>query len=218
MRKIFILLLLSVPEGCLAQFNTLYPKWHKNIAVAKSDCEVTSVMVGEENASSKAPVRMCHADSVREECMNRYLSVSPPLESLGISSRFGMRRDPFNHKRKCLHNGLDLKVPTGTTVHAMFAGKVVRVSSDKRSGNYVTLQHGDYTISYCHLSRTLVSEGDYVKAGDVVALSGNTGRSTGSHLHISCKRKGRYVNPAYLIEYVIDVRTKALEELNSLLG
>ena len=68
-------------------------------------------------------------------------------------------------------------------------GKVLRVGQDKVSGKYVTLQHGNFTVSYCHLSQIFVSQGKIVPPGDVVGITGNTGRSTGEHLYITCKYK-----------------------------
>ena len=61
----------------------------------------------------------------------------------------------------------------------MLQGKVIAVGQDKVSGRYVTLRHGSFTVSYCHLSRTSVSKGQSVKAGEVVGITGSTGRSTG---------------------------------------
>jgi len=121
----------------------------------------------------------------RDFWIQRYLSVSYPLKHVQVNSPYGTRRDPFTGA-KAAHNGLDLKAYY-EEVYAMFDGKVKKIGSDPRSGNYVVLQHGEYTISYCHLSKVRVGEGDDLLAGDVVAISGNTGRSTGSHLHITIK-------------------------------
>jgi hypothetical protein len=88
-----------------------------------------------------------------------------------------------------MHNGLDLHA-RGDKVFAMLHGIVHKVGYDKRSGIFVTLRHGDITISYCHLSKVTVRKGDVVSAGTVVGITGNTGRSTGEHLHITCKLKG----------------------------
>jgi len=82
---------------------------------------------------------------------------------------------------------------------------VKKVGYDKRSGNYVTLQHGDYTVSYCHLSKVTLDKGTRIHAHDAVGVTGNTGRSTGEHLHITCKRNGKYINPQILFQYISDV-------------
>mgnify|MGYP000172920556 CR=1 FL=1 len=82
----------------------------------------------------------------------------------------------------------------------MMEGEIIKVGYDKRSGNYVTIRHGNYTVSYCHLSKTLVRKNTVVKPGEVVAITGNTGRSTGEHLHLSAKYKGKYINPNILLD------------------
>lgn len=136
----------------------------------------------------------------KEKCLEWYMSVSLPLKRIKVTSPFGMRKDPFTGKRK-MHNGIDLYA-RNDEVYAMFSGVVRKVGYDKRSGNYVTLQHGDYTVSYCHLSRVTVKEKTPVLAGDVVGITGNTGRSTGEHLHLTCKRSGISINPSVMFEYI----------------
>ncbi|WP_044267642.1 M23 family metallopeptidase, partial [Bacteroides timonensis] len=86
--------------------------------------------------------------------------------------------------------------------YAMMEGEVIKVGYDRRSGNYVTIRHGHYTVSYCHLSKALVKKGAAVRPGEVVAVTGNTGRSTGEHLHLSVKYKGECINPDVLLNFV----------------
>lgn len=136
----------------------------------------------------------------KEKWLERYMSMSLPLKRIKVTSPFGMRKDPFTGKRK-MHNGIDLYA-RNDEVYAMFPGVVKKVGYDKRSGNYVTLRHGDYTVSYCHLSRVTVKEKTPVLAGDVVGITGNTGRSTGEHLHLTCKRSGISINPSVMFEYI----------------
>lgn len=126
--------------------------------------------------------------------------VALPLKQIHISSRFGMRMHPIYHKR-IMHNGIDLSARY-ENVYSMFPGTVIRVGQDKRSGKFVTVRTGDYTISYCHLSQPFVKENDFVTAGRNIALSGNTGTSTGPHLHITVKKNGKAFNPAILIEHI----------------
>ena len=136
----------------------------------------------------------------KEKWLERYMSVSLPLKRIKVTSPFGMRKDPFTGKLR-MHNGIDLHA-RNDKVYAMFPGVVKKVGYDKRSGNYVTLKHGDYTVSYCHLSRVTVKEKMPVLAGDVVGITGNTGRSTGEHLHLTCKRSGISINPSVMFEYI----------------
>ena len=111
------------------------------------------------------------------------MSVAYPLKHIQVTSPFGYRRDPFTGKKR-MHNGLDLHA-RGDKVFAMLPGIVHKVGYDKRSGIFVTLRHGDITISYCHLSKVAVRKGDVVSAETIVGITGNTGRSTGEHLHIT---------------------------------
>jgi hypothetical protein len=87
-------------------------------------------------------------------------------------------------------------------VFAMMQGRVLKVGQDKVSGKYVTLQHGNFTVSYCHLSQVSVSKGKIVKAGEVVGITGSTGRSTGEHLHLTIRHKGDYINPCIVLDYI----------------
>jgi murein DD-endopeptidase MepM/ murein hydrolase activator NlpD len=138
----------------------------------------------------------------KEKWLERYMSMSLPLKRIKVTSPFGMRKDPFTGKLR-MHNGIDLHA-RNDEVYAMFPGVVKKVGYDKRSGNYITLQHGDYTVSYCHLSRVTLKEKTPVLAGDVVGITGNTGRSTGEHLHITCKRSGISINPFIILKYIRD--------------
>ena len=123
-----------------------------------------------------------------------------PLDTLIVTSPFGYRIDPFTRKRK-MHSGMDFRA-SSDNVYAMMPGKVVKVGYDKVSGKYVTIQHGNITVSYCHLSETLVKKNTFVEAGYVVGITGNTGRSTGEHLHLACKIKGRAIDPSLILDYI----------------
>lgn len=126
-----------------------------------------------------------------------YNGISLPLKRIKVTSPFGMRKDPFTGEWR-MHNGIDLYAENDE-VYAMLAGTVKKVGYDSRSGNYVILQHGEYTISYCHLSAITVKENTPVLAGDVVGITGNTGRSTGEHLHITCRKDGRCLDPEIVL-------------------
>ena len=137
--------------------------------------------------------------------------VALPLENIHINSGFGMRRHPIYHKR-IMHNGIDLSARYDK-VYSMFPGTVIKVGQDSRSGKFVTVRTGDYTISYCHLSQQLVKENEFVNAGTNIAISGNTGASTGPHLHLTTKKDGKAFDPTILIEYVLSVMNSYLKDL-----
>ena len=143
----------------------------------------------------------------RDYWIECYLSVSYPLKSIKVNSPYGSRKDPFT-SQKSFHSGLDLQAYY-EEVCAMFDGKVLKIGSDSRSGSYVVLQHGGYTISYCHLSKVTATAGEDVLAGDAVGISGSTGRSTGPHLHLTCKYQGKLTDPYPLLLYINNVRAQA---------
>lgn len=110
---------------------------------------------------------------------------------------------PFGPRWRRMHNGLDLKVNIGDTIVAAFDGKVRIVRYERRGyGKYVVIRHdnGLETI-YGHLSKQLVEENQLVKAGEVIGLGGNTGRSTGSHLHFETRFLGIAINPVLMFDF-----------------
>ena len=130
--------------------------------------------------------------------------VALPLEKIHINSGFGMRRHPIYHKR-IMHNGIDLSARY-EKVYSMFPGTVIKVGQDSRSGKFVTVRTGNYTISYCHLSQQLVKENEFVNAGTNIAISGNTGASTGPHLHLTTKKDGQAINPTIILEFILSLK------------
>jgi len=116
-----------------------------------------------------------------------------------ISSPFGTRTDPLTLK-PAFHQGVDFTVPSGTPVHAPADGKVVRVEEQPGMGLVVQLIHkGGLATRYAHLDKAQVAVGDHVKAGDVIATSGNSGKGTGPHLHFEVWRDGKPVDPATML-------------------
>lgn len=139
-------------------------------------------------------------DSIQKQWISSYPSITYPLKSIKVTSPYGYRRDPFTGKLSW-HNGLDLRAKN-EPAYAMMDGIVEKVGYDNRSGNYVTLRHGNYHVSYCHLSSIIVRKGESVFPGIIVGVTGNTGRSTGSHLHITCKKDGKSFNPTILLKII----------------
>lgn len=135
-------------------------------------------------------------DSKQKQWTSSYSSITYPLKSIKITSPYGYRRDPITGKQSW-HNGLDLRAKN-EPAYSMMEGIVEKIGYDSRSGNYVTLKHGNYHVSYCHLSSIIVRKGEYVYPGIIVGVTGDTGRSTGSHLHLTCKKNGKSINPAIL--------------------
>ena len=112
-----------------------------------------------------------------------------------ISSDYGLRNDPFKQKKK-FHKGIDIACPIGSNVKAAATGEVIFTGWIKGYGNAIIIKHqNDYETIYGHLSRITIKNKSNVKQGTTIALSGNTGSSTGPHLHFEVKRKGKPLNP-----------------------
>jgi murein DD-endopeptidase MepM/ murein hydrolase activator NlpD len=146
------------------------------------------------------------ASQVKKDYLSR---VTPEREWSGqfaapadaeISDVFGIRR-VFNGKTQSTHYGLDFRVHTGTPVTAMNDGTVLLARFLYYEGNFVVIDHGQGLLTlYLHLSELKVKEGDAVKRGQVVGLSGGTGRATGPHLDVRVRWQGIYLDPARLLQ------------------
>lgn len=113
-----------------------------------------------------------------------------------ITSRFGNRTSPLAGA-STYHTGTDIAVPEGTKVRSPWSGKVTEVYSNASGGRQMVVKHNNgYTTGYAHLSEWKKQEGDRVMAGTVIALSGNTGNTTGPHLHFTLRDKqGKRIDP-----------------------
>jgi murein DD-endopeptidase MepM/ murein hydrolase activator NlpD len=116
-----------------------------------------------------------------------------------VSDVFGIRR-VFNGVTKSVHQGLDYRVPAATPVAAINAGKVILARPLYFEGNCVVIDHGQGLLTlYLHLSEFKVKEGELVKRGQQIGLSGASGRATGPHLHLAVRWQGTYLDPAVLL-------------------
>jgi murein DD-endopeptidase MepM/ murein hydrolase activator NlpD len=173
-----------------------YPKIKVSLSVDQKFTEPTPEQLKEIDESKK----------VKEDYLNR---VSPDREWSGkfsapadaaISDVFGSERI-FNGKTSSPHQGLDFRVPTGTPVAAMNDGTVLLARPLYYEGNFIVIDHGQGLLTlYLHLSEFKVKEGDVVKRGQEIGLSGGTGRATGPHLHVAVRWQGTYLDPARLIQ------------------
>lgn len=191
----------------MAQFNTIGNDVFKNVIANNSKnmqnnvCELERT--GYINGAKGEVISTSHrlSDSLYSKMNN--ISVSYPLEKMKVTSPYGMRKDPITGIYK-KHNGVDLRARKAM-VYSMFPGIVHKVGYDERSGNYVIIHHGEIAVSYCHLSKILIIKGSRVHAHEVIGISGNTGRSTGEHLHVTCKMKGTYINPEIIFQYIRNI-------------
>lgn len=119
-----------------------------------------------------------------------------------VSSDFGWRTDPFTGE-DTFHYGTDIAVEAGTEIQAFAAGVVEYIGEAEDFGLYIKITHDNGVSSfYAHCSELLMQKGATVEAGQVIAKVGNTGRSTGAHLHVEIKQGETYLNPIYYLDLV----------------
>lgn len=142
--------------------------------------------------------------------VNCYQGIAVPQTAVIDVSKYSMpcpgyMTSPYGYRKRFrrMHKGVDLKVNVGDTIRAAFDGKVRLTKYERKGyGYYVVLRHtNDLETVYGHLSKFLVEPDQYVKAGDPIALGGNTGRSTGPHLHFETRYMGYAINPAAIFDF-----------------
>lgn len=167
--------------------------------LADLDQEI-ELLVRQARIQNQGYLAMMDTLAAREETRAHIPSIRP-VDTGWLSSGFGKRSDPFT---KCtrFHHGLDFAAPIGTKVRSTAAGKVIMVQQQRGLGKVVKIDHGDGLVTvYAHLSAFDVKKGQVVKRGDIIARSGDSGRSTAPHLHYEVRIDGRAVNPK---PYILD--------------
>lgn len=128
-----------------------------------------------------------------------------------MASGYGVRVDPIYGTMK-FHEGMDFSAPAGTPVYATADGTVTQARWNSGYGNMVEINHGyNYTTRYAHLSKIIANPGQAVKRGDLIGLVGNTGKSTGDHLHYEVRYRGAPQNPVHF--YFYDITPEQYDEL-----
>ena len=160
-------------------------------------------------AADEIPAEDLYSGIWNNRYVNAYRSIEniPDTFTVNLANftmpTMGYITSNFGSRRRRMHYGIDLKVQTGDTIYAAFDGKVRVKQYERRGyGYYLALRHpnGLETV-YGHLSKFLVEEDDVVKSGDPIALGGNTGRSTGSHLHFEIRFLGNPINPIKIVDF-----------------
>lgn len=136
---------------------------------------------------------------VNRDLTQEVLVSGAPIANAWVSSQFGYRKDPFTGKA-AFHSGIDFSAREGSKVSTVAAGVVNWAGRHPEYGNMVEVNHGaGYVTRYAHNKSNLVKAGDVVKKGQLIALSGSTGRSTAPHVHFEVYKNGRVVDPAAYI-------------------
>lgn len=167
----------------------------QSYGVAESAIALANGLVGEPQAGVRilvpSPSVIPQATAV---ALGRGARFSWPARGV-VSSPYGPRIHPV-YRVPSFHAGIDIAIPEGTRVYAAAAGRVITAGWEGGFGFLVVLDHGDgYTTYYGHLSQPLVAVGQFVEMGQTIALSGNTGLSTGPHLHFETRHDGVALDP-----------------------
>lgn len=159
--------------------------------------------LGEQNLEDRLDAAA--VDSAVRATMFRMIPNDTPLDYQRISSSYGRRTNPISGKRHT-HTGIDLTCKRGTSIVAPADGVIETVRPSKKGfGNFLTLRHSfGFMTSYAHLQYFKVKSGQFVSKGEVIATCGNSGNSTGPHLHYEVRFLGRSLNPQYTMDWTPD--------------
>ena len=236
-KKLFLyfLFLPIIPTSCPAQFNTIQKQPQVVKSNPVSEVPTDSVVPIVDNHQEyfelpnhreiaieyDIPLFVSVKDSMMMELLNRRTSVALPLDFIHVTSDYGYRRDPITRAKDRFHNGIDLRCAKGSLVYAMMPGVIEKVVySETGYGHHVIINHVGLRILYGHLGIIAVKEGDVVSPGTIVALSSDTGRSTGPHLHIRAERlvngEWKSVDPEPFIKHLNDYICGLQEEMANL--
>lgn len=159
----------------------------------------TPLEVGIDDSAFQALVEKVDQRAILKETLTR-MPLAKPVMHYYVSSRFGRRRDPIR-KYWAFHGGVDMAGPHRTPVHSTAEGLITFAGRNGPYGRMVEIDHGNgFKTRYGHLASILVNKGEVVDTGDRVALMGNTGRSTGTHLHYEIRFNGSPLNPEKFFE------------------
>lgn len=217
----FAALWLAMPIFASAQEYRLpseHAKQHGDLIASQSsgslDTKNTTSYLEAIFAEEEEPEYDLYTEGWESGMVNCYKDVDVPQSAVIDVSKYSMPHpgyvtSPYGYRRRFrrMHKGIDLKANTGDTIRAAFDGRVRLTKFERRGyGYYVVLRHtNDLETVYGHLSKFLVEPDQYVKAGDPIALAGNTGRSTGSHLHFETRYMGYAINPAAIFDFANQV-------------
>ncbi|MDX1301550.1 M23 family metallopeptidase [Photobacterium sp.] len=170
-----------------------------------SDLEIFLGVNRDEAVDLESRLNVAALNSAVRVKLLQQLPNGSPVKGHKVSSGFGIRTHPITGKRR-QHRGIDFLVNTGTRVYATADGVIGTVRpSRKGSGNFLKVQHAfGFTTSFSHLKSFKVKAGDFVEKGDLIALSGNTGLSSGPHLHYEVRFVGRALDPLTFVEWKLD--------------
>jgi murein DD-endopeptidase MepM/ murein hydrolase activator NlpD len=169
------------------------PSVGRELTMPELEVELQRISKGVEARSDY--MNVIESELVDAQVRRALLPQSAPVSEGFVGSGYGMRTDPFNGQVS-MHTGVDFAAPIGTPIFAAAGGVVASAELHPAFGNTIAIDHGnDLSTLYAHASRMFVKAGDIVRKGQKIAQVGNTGRSTGPHLHFEVHLKGQPQNP-----------------------
>lgn len=177
----------DTPEAIADKYNISLEKLAAVNAITDNVIEASSVIFLPDAKLDWATLQEINGDLFRKPLHSGYY----------ITSRYGWRNNPFLSGKRSFHNGMDMAAPKGTAVYAALNGQVISTGYSTVYGNYIIIRHhSGYKTLYGHLNTILTSSGSFVSISTKIGTVGNTGMSTGPHLHFTVYRNGATINPA----------------------
>lgn len=216
MIKIFLLTLVSLPYYAVAQLSSIRPNKNYNEVAIRvlEDQSAEKVSNKPSDNIPPDPFKEIYTEKFEDskevipilsEASEEKLKFSMPLPSFKITSRFGNRLHPILGNNK-FHSGIDLKA-TSDTVKSVLDGVVVSSGYNDKLGYFVKINHnGNFSSIYGHLSQYFVKSDQIVKAGDCLGITGNTGMSTGEHLHFGVYYKNQPMDPISFLTKILKIQ------------
>lgn len=177
----------------------------KDVSDSLSKIEIMIGLSPAEDTPLKERVNLTKLSSEDMVTLLQFIPNGSPIEYNGITSKYGYRKHPVLH-RKEFHNGIDMRAKMGTKVYATADGIAEWSGYHKRSGygNLIIIQHNyGFKTYFGHLKKVLIKSGQFVKKGDLIAYTGNSGMSNGPHLHYEVRFNERVVNPFWFVKWDI---------------
>lgn len=177
--------------------------YYEQVARTSNSDLLRQVMESSDSIEAKLYIQAKSLDEITDMARNQEIrmqnipAIQPVLnkDMKRVASGYGVRIDPIYHIKK-FHHGMDFSAPVGTEIYATGNGRVIYAGWKQGYGNTVVIDHGyGYTTVYAHCYKAVARKGQRVKRGDIIALVGNSGKSTGPHLHYEVRIKDKPVDP-----------------------
>lgn len=183
----------------------------KNKVAAKENDTIVlkDLPKNEEPLKPEIKIEYRKLDLIKEPQIEKQQLVYMPLNDIVVTSNYGNRYHPIEKVLKS-HDGIDLRA-NNDLVFSVLDGVISDAGYTEINGNYIKIKHESFETMYLHLDKFYYIKGDIIKAGDIIAISGNTGRSTAPHLHFAVKENGVFINPIQFLNDLITTNNALID-------